>query len=524
LVIGLSVCVVVLLRSLKKDPLENTDLENELLRTNTRLMRISQAIENASDAIGIGDMNGNSIYHNQAHMALFGYTVTELNAVPGGGVLFADLAVANEIHLSIRAGRSWSGETDILTRSGARIPAFVRADLIFDSDRQPIGIFGVFTDITERRRIESSLDAERQRLAITLQSIGDGVITTSASGQIDLMNRVAAQLTGWTQEEAHFQPVARLFSLVDETTRRPLELVTSGMDTRSLSATGLLVTRGGQELVIAATVTPISGSFGKVIVFRDITTERRQALERERANKVESLGMMAGGIAHDFANVLTAIMAHLSMAQAGEPLPPAVAVSLKEATRASWKARDLTQQLLTFARGGVPTKIPVQVDGIIRESVTLSLHSAPGVNLQYHFPPDLWPALADVGQLGQIFNNLVINAAQAMGDRGSITITGRNLPPGPEQGPALAAKSVVYLSVADNGPGIPAEHLSKIFDPFFSTKSTGTGLGLATVFSIVNKHGGRIHVDSIVGRGTRFHLYLPAAREESPLQFKLGAA
>jgi PAS domain S-box-containing protein len=130
----------------------------QLAVTQTTLRRISQAFESTSDAIGIGDMEGNSLYHNRAHVALFGYTTDELNAVPENGVLFADKTVAQEIHRSIREGRSWHGETDIMTKAGRRVPAFVRADLIRDEAGWPVGIYGVFADLTEeyRRRAEAA--------------------------------------------------------------------------------------------------------------------------------------------------------------------------------------------------------------------------------------------------------------------------------------------------------------------------------------------------------------------------------
>ena len=247
-------------------------------------------------------------------------------------------------------------------------------------------------------------------------------------------------------------------------------------------------------------------------MFRDITVERARAIERERANKLESLGLLAGGIAHDFANLLTIIISHLSLAQLTRGLPENLNSRLTEVERAAWRAKDLTQQLLTFAKGGTPEKSTLSLESLLRESVGFALQSAAGGTAgHFAIAPDLWLVEADSGQLGQVFNNLALNAVQAMENRGTLRVTAENLDPGPDQGPVLAAHRAVHISLADNGPGISPENLARIFDPFFTTKKTGTGLGLATVYTIVNNHGGRLTVDSTVDVGTTFHLYLRAA-------------
>ncbi len=493
--------------------------EATLQTTRISLQRISQAVESASDAIGIGDMEGTSLYHNRAHIDLFGYTVGELNAVPGAGALFADPVVAAEIHADIRAGRSWAGETLVKTKAGAHIPAFVRANLIRDDYGAPVGIFGVFTDITERRRFLQSLDAEHQRLGLTLQSIADGVITTDALGRVELVNRVAEELTGWTQAEAQGQPLKKVLPLCDEHTREsrsPHAARSSSGSPNLPRETGcVLVTRDGKERLIAEKSALLHGTAGAaaslVIVFHDITVERTQALERERANKLESLGLLAGGIAHDFANLLTLIIGHLSLAQIVEGLPENINSRLTQVERAAWRAKDLTQQLLTFSKGGATVKRILPLESLLRESVGFALQGAPDAICHFSAAPDLWLVEADAGQLGQVFNNIALNAVQAMESRGTLTVRAENLGPGPEQGADLAAFRVVHVSLADTGPGISAENLAKIFDPFFTTKAKGTGLGLATVYSIVKNHGGRLHVESTVGAGATFHIYLRAA-------------
>ncbi|MDB6094203.1 MAG: sensor hybrid histidine kinase [Verrucomicrobia bacterium] len=493
-------------------------MARELLNAEQTLQRISQAVESASDAIGIGDMDANSLYHNRAHVGLFGYTVAELNAVTEPATLFADKDTAREIHETIRAGRSWAGETEIKTKDGRRIPAFVRADIIRDVSGHPVGIFGVFTDITERRRIEQSLDTERQRLAITLQSIADGVITVDGRGRVERLNRVAEQLTGWTQNEAESQPLARVFSILEETTRKPrVPVAAEHVDHRAVQPgmDSLLVTRDGRERLIAEKATLLSGAGGgMVVVFRDITEDRRRAEEKERANKLESLGLLAGGIAHDFNNILTVITGHLSLTEVIPDVPPAVDERLRSIEQATWRARGLTQQLLTFAKGGEPSKKTIELPHIIRESVGFATADAPEVVVELAEAADLWPVEADASQLGQVINNIALNAVQAMNRRGSLRIVSRNLVLSDVKGMMNPGARVVHLSLSDTGSGISPENLRKIFDPFYTTKANGTGLGLATVYSIISKHGGKMEVESVVGRGTTFHIYLKASSAE----------
>ena len=509
--------------------------ETTLQNTEKTLQRISQAVGSATDAIGIGDMEANSVYHNRAHVAMFGYSESELNAVDEPAALFADKKLAAEIHESIRAGHSWAGETEVKTKDGRLIPAFVRADIIRDDSGNPVGIFGIFTDITERRRIEQSLDVERQRLAITLQSIADGVITVDSRGRVERLNRVAEQLTGWRQNEAERLPLSAVFRLLDERTRSLREPVATNLSdsVSPLAETEcMLVTRDGHERVIGEKTTLLVGpqgtGGGMVVVFRDISEERRRAEEREQTTKLESLGLLAGGIAHDFNNVLTVIVGHLSLTEHITGIPPAAAERLRSIDQATWRARGLTQELLAFAKGSEPTKKLLEMGSIIRESVGFAAANATGVKVEIDEVPGLWPIEADATQLGQVINNIALNAVQAMGGKGSLRVVARNRVLEQPKGYLRAGSKVVKISMTDTGSGISAENLKKIYDPFFTTKKDGTGLGLATVFAIVRKHGGRLDVESEVGHGTTFHIYLPAAtkadgREYSRMPFSLPA-
>jgi len=255
---------------------------------------------------------------------------------------------------------------------------------------------------------------------------------------------------------------------------------------------------------------------GSVLVLRDVTERSRLESELERASKLESVGILAGGIAHDFNNILAVVMGNITLAQldpATEGSP--IARWLGEAERASLRARDLTQQLLTFAKGGDPVRMAVRLPEVVREAAEFALHGST-VRAEFQVAPDLWAADVDRSQIGQVVQNLVINAMQAMRNGGIIRIALRNTELAEGQQPPLAPGRYLELSIADTGSGISPEHLARIFEPYFTTKEQGSGLGLATVYSIIRKHQGLVSVESEQGKGTTFRLWLPAAKVAPP--------
>jgi len=226
--------------------------------------------------------------------------------------------------------------------------------------------------------------------------------------------------------------------------------------------------------------------------------------EMLRTQKLESIGVLAGGIAHDFNNILMAIIGNVSLARELMGTPHRADQRLELALNAALRAKDLTNQLLTFAKGGEPVKQLVHLRKVIAEAVGFAI-TGTAVRSQVEIDAALWPSEADEGQLTQVIHNLVINAVQAMPQGGTVRVTAENVRSEGEKGE-------IHISVEDSGVGIPEDHLARIFDPFFTTKELGSGLGLATCHSIIKKHGGTIRVTSEVGRGTTFDIFLPAVR------------
>ena len=249
----------------------------------------------------------------------------------------------------------------------------------------------------------------------------------------------------------------------------------------------------------------------------DITVRRQAEQDRLVLGKLESTGLLAGGIAHDFNNLLASVLMNLDMAQYSESSAREVAISLREAEQAALAAKVLTRQLITFARGGSSVRQTTDLAGVLRESVPLAL-SGSNTRSEMSLAADLWPAVVDAGQIGQVIRNLVLNAREAMPNGGVVTLRAENIALGVGgRVPALPPGDYIHISVVDQGCGMRPEVLPKIFDPYFSTKLRGTqkGMGLASTIchSVVKKHAGAITVESAPSSGTTFHVFLPASRQ-----------
>ena len=348
-----------------------------------------------------------------------------------------------------------------------------------------------------------------------VENTRDVIMLTRPDGTVSYMSPACKDVLGYAPEEMtncrpevwHRDDAAKV--------KRAFEEALKGGNGSNLNYR--VVTKGGAVKWISHSWSPITAD-GKlrmiVNVLRDVTEHRKMEEELIKAQKLETVGVLAGGIAHDFNNILTAIWGYLSLAKAAARPMGEVVELLIEAEKASVRARDLTQQLLTFSRGGTPVKRPLSLGAVLKDATGFAL-SGSNVRCEMAVPENLWLAEADEGQMNQVINNLVLNAVQAMPRGGVIRISARNVRAGSVEGVPLSGRDYVMISVRDEGIGIPEEHLQKIFDPYFTTKQQGSGLGLSITYSIVRNHDGAITVTSTLGEGTTFSVYLPAAETQA---------
>ncbi len=390
-------------------------------------------------------------------------------------------------------------------------------------DGQILGLVGVNRDITRLKQVEDQLAEERELLLVTLRSLGEGVIATDNNGSVVLVNEVAEQLTGWRQQEAAGRTAAEVFRILNEQTGQPcatsVQRVLDSGAVASPASDTVLISRDGTRRHITSRASPIRATAGNIIgtvlIFQDVTEQLHMEQALHRVDKLESLGVLAGGVAHDFNNILTAIVGNISLASQLIDPEHQIQDLLATAEKASWRAKDLTQQLLTFAQGGHPIKETTSIASIIQDSSEFVLYGSP-VACNFHITEDLCLVDIDSGQMSQVIQNLVLNARDAMPSGGCIDISCDNVP-AEEAGSYLQqpGKPHIRITVRDNGAGIPAKYLASIFDPYFSTKQEGSGLGLAIVHSIITKHDGYIEVQSQPGTGTTFTIFLPVAARPS---------
>ena len=365
---------------------------------------------------------------------------------------------------------------------------------------------------------EASLAAEKEQLEITVQSITDGVITTDVHGSVTLINDNACDLAMMQKDVLIGRPVAEVFAAVSlprSMCDGALRQVIGGTAAQLRNDTGT-TTRRLIELAGKPTRDAHGHVGGAVWILRDLTDAARAEQERAKAARLESLGILAGGLAHDFNNILTGIVGNLSLAVDGIGHHAVVAERLTEAVNACSRARAVTNQLLTFAKGGAPIKTTASLNDLVMECTRFALVGSP-VAPRFFVASDLWGADVDTGQISQVVHNLVINAMQAMPRGGVVDVSLQNIELDPSlTGTPLPPGNYVALTVRDTGIGIPDEVINRIFDPYFSTKEHGSGLGLAISYSIVKAHGGAIVVKSQPGAGSQFTVFLPASGHVSP--------
>jgi len=372
------------------------------------------------------------------------------------------------------------------------------------------------------KKAEEVLRKSEKKLRDITSSLGEGIYVLTESGGISFMNEEAERLLGWTHQElrdkiahtvVHYRKADGTPLPAEEC---PLHRVIKTRK-RFVSTDEVFVRKDGTLFPASVITTPIIED-GKVVAsvtaFRDITERKRLENELLKIQELDSLGYLAGGIAHDFNNLLQAILGNISLAKLYCEAGDKIHQWLTEAENASLQATNLSHRLLTFSKGGTPHKKTTSISGLLKDAVKFAL-SGSKVICEFDFPADCYRVEVDEGQMIQVIHNLVMNAGEAMPEGGVIKVSARNVQGGEEEGLPMKEGNYLRISIEDRGAGIPDENLTRIFDPYFTTKDYGVrkgkGLGLSICHSIIKKHDGLITVESEVGAGTTFNLYLPAA-------------
>ena len=420
--------------------------------------------------------------------------------------------IFNKIH---RTGEPATVTDHEIIRSDGSVRVLeLSASLMIDTSGQPTGFRGVSRDVTDRKRAEAALrESEEKFRTVTEGSLT--AIVVYQEGKLVYFNPAATELVGYEAAEMEGTDITTFVRPEDRAEIISLARARERGEDVPPRHEWQLVTKDGRivwvELLAARTV--YQGCPAVFLNAVDITDRKRMEEEIIRTRKLESLSVLAGGIAHDFNNMLTSILGNISFAkQLVDPDDSKLLRRLVEAEKASLKARDLTQQLLTFSRGGAPIKETVSLVELLKGTVSFAM-SGSNVLCEFSILDDMWPVDADQGQISQVIENLIINACQAMPEGGTIRVRAENITLGRGDVVCLDEGRYVRVSITDQGIGIPPGHLSRIFDPYFTTKQEGRGLGLGTSYSIIKKHGGHIAVESELGVGTTFYVYLPASEK-----------
>ena len=485
----------------KELQLLNENLEERVLKR-TRQLQESEAnyrrlLETSADAIVVAGRDNTVFFMNRAAEELF-------------GAKYEDLAGRQFFILLSGLGTK---DVEVFKDGGL---AYAEARTVATTWGEEPALLAAFRETTERKRMEEELRESEQNFRALSENANDGIAIVALEGDCRVIyaNRRLAEMIGYDPGELLKMSFAEVAELASCPGLR--ESLDSGQyfqkEVPLKTSSGVMV-----PVEMASSKTLWHGQRAAILLVRDIAERKKKEEELLKASKLESLGTLAGGIAHDFNNLLTAIIGNLSVARLLSQKDAKVAKPLIDADNAAHRAKDLTKQLLTFSRGGLPIKMAVDLSGIIRESASFSVRGS-HIKCHLEMPVSLPAVEADEGQISQVIHNLIINADQAMPGGGIITISAAAV-----EGKDLGRQGrFLKIQVSDTGKGIEEENLAKVFDPYFTTKKEGSGLGLATVYSIIKNHDGFVEVESQSGKGTTFSIYLPVT--EKPLAEKDGAS
>jgi len=520
----------------------------EALRESER--KLQQLTDALPTIISYVDADQYYRFNNLAYEEWFGLSRNDLLGKPLREVL-GDAAY-EEVRAYVEAalsGKTVTHERTVDFKDGSR--RYIQAVYVPHSGLEGgiKGFFALGVDLTERKWAEEALREAQRELENRVEERTEELVRTNERLRQEILDRRRAEQALLESEEKYrqlFEMESDAIFLIDSRQGRILEVNASGIALYGYSRKELRKMRYGDLLAedhvareiqleqismsrvyhrkkdgvrfpveVAARSFTWCGIEVSVAAVRDISERLKAEEERLTAGRFEAMGILAGGIAHDLNNILTAILGNIDLAKMLSKPGEMVFRKLEKAEKAALRARSLSERFLTYAKGGEPMKKPTSIPLIVEDTAGIALSRA-GLELDFRLPGDLWAVEADEGQIHQVFSNIFINAAQAMPEGGLVRIEAQNILQDKTSEMILKRGKYVRITIADQGPGIRKEDLPRIFDPYFTTKPMGTGLGLATVYSIIRRHEGSISVQSVIGTGTTFEILLPASDQPAP--------
>ena len=430
----------------------------------------------------------------------------ELRARQDGDEMFILLVTAKADHADLEMALE-AGANDYLTKPIDLALLNVRLAV---AERQ-------IRDLTERNQARVALQQSARTLTDILENTTDGFFCLDHAWRFTYVNPQAERLFGRARKELLG---GELWQKFPELRNTPFEENYRRVMANQTPAEFEACEPNGTTRWFEVHAYPSGG--GVSALFRDVTERKRAEDDRLTKGKIESLGTLAGGIAHDLNNILTVISGNIGLAQLEAPSEEKnLFACLAKASQAAQEAAHMSSQLLTFSKGGSPVKKVVRMSELLAKSAHFSLHGS-NLRAEMDIPPDLWTTEVDPAQIEQVINALMINAREAMLSGGTVDISARNIELENKPGALLPGGRYVKVAIADHGGGVPSDIATKIFDPYFTTKSVSSGLGLSISFSVVKKHGGMLHLEQSSPSGAVFSFYLPAARAEPAVIKSIG--
>ncbi|HNX59502.1 MAG TPA: PAS domain S-box protein, partial [Spirochaetota bacterium] len=497
--------------------------------------RLVSAIEEADDMFCFSSVDETVLYMNAAGMKTLGWKPEEIEKGLKSLEYIHPDHVTEKLHDVIyhelmKSGK-WKGESAICAADGREIPVSQVITMHQDENGKPQYFSSIIRDISEQKRNEEVLRSSEENLRITLDSIGDAVIATDDKGVVRRINPAAEKITGCSCDDAVGKKLSDVFRIVSASdgseVENPVEAVLrSGSTVFMQDRKTVLISSDGTRRMIADSAAPIRDTenrvVGVVLVFHDMTEEYSIQDQLRRAQRMEVIGQLAGGVAHDFNNILAVILGTAQILEHGLPQKSDDRALAEDIVGAAIRASELTRQLLAFSRKGKMQMVEIHLHDIVREVGRLlerSIDKSIKIVENLEAPSDV--IMGDPSLIQSAILNLAVNARDAMPKGGELSfesgIVSLNENDCATQGVEIEPGKYISLSVTDNGEGMSEETRNRLFEPYFTTKpeGKGTGLGLAAVYGCVRSHHGCIQVQSELGKGSVFRLLFPLSSSET---------